>query len=169
MMFTNRILTASSLLATVLAQAPTATVDSGVLVGTTTALPTATAVVNQFLGIPFAQSPPERFSPPVREAKYSQRTANAFSPSCIQQFTQPGSEVIFNNPPPAESEDCLYLNIFAPSTPVSPLNGRAVLFWIYGGGLQFGNAGQPGYDGSHFAAYEDVIVVTTNYRTNGMQ
>jgi len=41
-----------------------------------------------------------------------------------------------------------------------------VLFWIYGGSLQFGNAGQPGYDGSSFAAFQDVIVVTTNYRTN---
>ena len=39
---------------------------------------------------------------------------------------------------------------------------------IYGGGLQFGNAGQPAYDGSWFASYEDVVVVTVNYRTNGM-
>lgn len=29
------------------------------------------------------------------------------------------------------------------------------------------NIGQPEYDGSVFASYEDVIVVTTNYRTNG--
>lgn len=28
-------------------------------------------------------------------------------------------------------------------------------------------SGQQAYDGSAFAAYEDVIVVTTNYRTNG--
>lgn len=41
------------------------------------------------------------------------------------------------------------------------------MFWIYGGSLQFGTAGQPIYDGSFFAAYEDVVVVTTNYRTNG--
>lgn len=41
------------------------------------------------------------------------------------------------------------------------------MFWIYGGSLEFGNAGQPTYDGSAFASYEDVIVVTTNYRTNG--
>lgn len=40
------------------------------------------------------------------------------------------------------------------------------MFWIYGGALQFGNAGQAYYDGSSFAAYEDVIVVTSNYRTN---
>ena len=76
---------------------------------------------------------------------------------------------VFNNPggpPPQESEDCLYLNIFAPSS-APPPGGRTVLFWIYGGGLQFGDAGLPAYDGSSFAAYEDVIVVTTNYRTNG--
>lgn len=33
--------------------------------------------------------------------------------------------------------------------------------------MQFGNAGQPTYDGSAFASYEDVIVVSVNYRTNG--
>ena len=41
-----------------------------------------------------------------------------------------------------------------------------MLFWIYGGSLQFGTAGQASYDGSSFAANQDVIVVTTNYRTN---
>jgi carboxylesterase type B len=40
------------------------------------------------------------------------------------------------------------------------------MFWIYGGALQFGNAGQPIYDGSSLAAYEDIVVVTANYRTN---
>lgn len=59
-----------------------------------------------------------------------------------------------------------YLNVYAPSTP-APADGRAVMYWIYGGSLQFGNAGQQAYDGSWFAAYEDVIVVTVNYRTNG--
>jgi carboxylesterase type B len=41
------------------------------------------------------------------------------------------------------------------------------MYWIYGGGLQFGNAGQPAYNGSAFAAYEDVVLVSVNYRTNG--
>jgi acetylcholinesterase len=40
------------------------------------------------------------------------------------------------------------------------------LFWIYGGSLEFGNAGNPNYDGSILAAYQDVVVVTVNYRTN---
>ena len=89
---------------------------------------------------------------------------NGVDPLSSSQFTQ----AVFNNPPPEESEDCLYLNVYAPSTPAGG-NGRAVMFWIYGGSLQFGNAGQEQYDGSSFAAYENVIVVTTNYRTNGGQ
>ncbi|TKA80240.1 hypothetical protein B0A49_01429 [Cryomyces minteri] len=72
---------------------------------------------------------------------------------------------VFNNPAPVESEDCLYLNVYTPAAPAAG-KGRAVMFWIYGGSLQFGNAGQQYYDGSQFAAYEDVIVVSTNYRTN---
>ncbi|OAL02073.1 alpha/beta-hydrolase [Phaeosphaeriaceae sp. SRC1lsM3a] len=40
------------------------------------------------------------------------------------------------------------------------------MFWIFGGSLQFGHGGVPSYDGSSFAAYEDVIIVTSNYRTN---
>src|SRR5437016_4977009 len=71
----------------------------------------------------------------------------------------------FSNPAPPESEDCLYLNIFTPSTK-PPKGGRTVMFWIHGGNLQFGHGGFPMFDGSSFAAYQDVVVVTTNYRTN---
>lgn len=67
--------------------APTATVDDGILHGTTTSLPAATASVNKFLGVPFAVSPPERFSPP-QQLPDSQKIINAtaWSPACIQQF-----------------------------------------------------------------------------------
>ena len=71
----------------------------------------------------------------------------------------------FNRGNPEESEDCLYLNVYAPATRATGC-GRPVLFWIYGGSLQFGTAGTFVYNGSFFAAYEDVIVVTVNYRTN---
>lgn len=151
---------------------PTVTIDAGVVIGKTTAIPSATATVNQYLGLPFAQSPPERFSPPQPPAPYSSPlVAQQWSPACIQQFQYPRasyefSQAVFNNPPPEESEDCLYLNVYTPSTP-APSDGRAVMFWIYGGSLQYGNAGQPPYDGSWFAAYEDIVVVTVNYRTNG--
>ncbi|KAJ4350897.1 hypothetical protein N0V95_004345 [Ascochyta clinopodiicola] len=151
---------------------PTATIDAGVILGKATALPNGLGPsVNQFLGVPFAQSPPERFSPPRNVTAFTQHlNATAWKPACIQQFRYPQAssqftQSVFNNPPPVESEDCLYLNVYAPSGSPGG-NGRAVMFWIYGGSLQFGNAGQQIYDGSAFAAYEDVIVVTTNYRTN---
>lgn len=148
------------------------TIDAGVIIGTTTAIASATATVNQYLGVPFAQSPPERFSPPQPAPPYgSPLTAQQRKPACIQQFQYPLASVefkkhVFSDPLPEESEDCLYLNVFAPSTPAPP-DGRAVMYWIFGGSLQFGNGGQPIYDGSYLAVSEDVIVVTVNYRTNG--
>ena len=39
---------------------PTATVDSGIVVGTTTWMPSATAAVNKYLSVPF-EAPPARF------------------------------------------------------------------------------------------------------------
>ncbi|KAB2110991.1 hypothetical protein AG0111_0g796 [Alternaria gaisen] len=151
-------------------EVPTATIDAGVIIGKSTSLPNALGPVHQYLGVPFA-SPPERFSPPQAAVPFQEPVnATEFRPACIQQFRYPLSssqftQAVFNNPPPEESEDCLYLNVYAPATPPGGA-GRAVMFWIYGGSLQFGNAGQDTYDGSSFAAYEDVIVVTTNYRTN---
>lgn len=67
---------------------PTATIDAGVLLGKATALPNGLGpAVNQFLGIPFAQSPPERFSPPRNVTAFSKRlNATEFKPACIQQF-----------------------------------------------------------------------------------
>jgi acetylcholinesterase len=93
---------------------PTATIDSGVVVGTTTSLPTATATVNKFLGVPFAKSPPTRFAPPESPGTFGEPIiAKEWSPACIQQFVYPKEsaefvEAVFNNPPPEESEDCLY-------------------------------------------------------------
>ena len=47
---------------------------------------------------------------------------------------------IFSLPMPEESEDCLYLNVWAPSKK-APEGGWPVMFWIYGGNLQFGYSG----------------------------
>lgn len=74
---------------------------------------------------------------------------------------------IYNNPAAQESDDCLNLNVFVPTK--TPTNGGfAVMFWIYGGGLQFGSANMPLYDATNFVADQGVIVVAPNYRTNGM-
>ena len=73
---------------------------------------------------------------------------------------------VFNIPAPAENEDCLYLNVFAP-TSKPPSGGFAVMFWLYGGAFQFGSSSMPVYDATSFAANQDIVVVTPNYRTNG--
>ena len=64
----------------------------------------------------------------------------------------------------AESEDCLYLNVYAPAQP--SCKGRAVMFWIHGGDLTSGTSSA--FDGTSFAANQDVVVVTINYRVNGI-
>jgi carboxylesterase type B len=62
-----------------------------------------------------------------------------------------------------ESEDCLYINVYAPTG----CGCKAVLFWIYGGDLQMGSSADPTFDGTELAAAQDVVVVTFNYRVNG--
>ncbi|KAF2106947.1 Carboxylesterase [Lophiotrema nucula] len=159
-----------------LSATPTATIASGIIIGTTTSVsgPTGSVAVNKFLGIPFAAAPTgdARFSPPQAPAPWTTIETKDFGNSCVQVFAplalRPFTEAVFNNPPPkAESEDCLYINVFAPkkawnaSSPPYP-----VMYWMYGGAWKFGFAGLPWYDGSHFAGLEDVIIVSVNYRTN---
>lgn len=67
-------------------RSPTATIDIGVLHGIQTSLPSATARVNKFLGVPFAESP-QRFAPPVKKGKVrSPLSVTAWKPACMQQF-----------------------------------------------------------------------------------
>lgn len=57
-------------------------------------------------------------------------------PATTQEFT----EAVFNTPAQVESEDCLYLNVYAPST-TPPPGGFATMVWFYGGTLEFGGSG----------------------------
>jgi carboxylesterase type B len=67
--------------------APTATIAAGLIVGKSTSLPAALGPVNQFLGVPFAKSPPERFAPPQPHSRFhTPVNATAFKPACMQQF-----------------------------------------------------------------------------------
>ena len=42
--------------------------------------------------------------------------------------------------------------------------GKAVMVWVHGGCYGYGTSGSPEYDGSVYAATQDVVVVTLNYR-----
>ncbi|KAL9083524.1 MAG: hypothetical protein Q9159_005716 [Coniocarpon cinnabarinum] len=149
---------------------PTATVRGGVVAGTTTLLPSASAPVNKFLGVPYATAP--RFGLPVEALPWKDTLdATAFRPGCLQAFPNPPAIQKFNQdvyvqPPEPSEEDCFYANVYAPSTPSRSPGGYSVLLYIFGGDFNFGNAGQPLYDGSAFASYQDVIVVTFNWRNS---
>ncbi|XP_054719076.1 acetylcholinesterase-1-like [Uloborus diversus] len=62
-----------------------------------------------------------------------------------------------------QSEDCLYLNIWAPRTGYHS-GKKAVMFWLYGGGYNSGSNRIPTYDGGILSARGDVVVVSVNHR-----
>lgn len=108
--------------------------------------------VYKYLGVPYAKPPvgPLRLADPQPFLKDLSVTTitTKLPPSCPQLET---SNI---------SEDCLYLNIYAPAT-----NGiKPVLFWIHGGSNHQGSSSDPIFDGTTFAERENVIIVTYNYR-----
>ncbi|KFV92703.1 Fatty acyl-CoA hydrolase precursor, medium chain, partial [Eurypyga helias] len=130
---------------------------------------TAERSVNVFLGLPFAKPPvgPLRFSEPQPPEPWGGvRDASSYPPMCLQNKVhgQVFSDFITNRKekvPLQVSEDCLYLNVY---TPISAEKQETlpVFVWIHGGGLVFGAASS--YDGSALAAFDNVVVVTIQYR-----
>lgn len=113
-----------------------------------------------FLGIPYA-SPPvgaNRFRPPRPVERWAgTRDALSYGPSCVQPARRPTG---WSNEP-SLSEDCLYLNVWTPSTGEG---SRPVMVWIHGGGYSIGSGSWPLYDGTALARRGDVVVVTLNHR-----
>ena len=62
------------------------------------------------------------------------------------------------------SEDCLYLNIFAPADTFKSNKKLPVMFWIHGGGNTWGYSASPMHIPTNFLKFHDVILVTINYR-----
>jgi para-nitrobenzyl esterase len=65
---------------------------------------------------------------------------------------------------PAESEDCLFLNIWTAGLGAD--RKRPVMVWLHGGGYSMGTASSLLYDGSNLASRGDVVVVGVNHRLN---
>lgn len=68
-------------------------------------------------------------------------------------------------PPSPSSEDCLYLNVWAPTAPSA--GPRPVLVWFPGGGLANGSTSIPLYDGAALAR-RSVVVITVAYRLGAL-
>lgn len=132
-------------------------IDSGLVAGT--ALPSG---VRAYLGIPFA-------APPVRENRWRAPQpveswdgvyyATRLPTACMQ--TQRASDINHYFGAESYSEDCLYLNVWAPGD--QDLTDLPVVVWIYGGAFNVGSSAMRNYSGE-FLPEKDVIVVSMNYR-----
>jgi para-nitrobenzyl esterase len=108
--------------------------------------------VRVFRGVPFAEPPVGRlrFRAPVKIKRWmGEREAMRFAPAAMQ----PGG------PGVEHSEDCLYLNIWAPS-------GKGpfpVYVWIHGGGFTGGRSFESMYDGTALAE-AGIVCISVAYR-----
>lgn len=83
-------------------------------------------------------------------------TLQDFGPSCTQQ----------NGRYAPASEDCLYLNFWAPVG--KPKRLRPVMVYFHGGAYSTGSVTDPLNDGAALAERGDVVVVTVNHRLNAL-
>ncbi len=112
-----------------------------------------------YKGIPFAQPPVGRlrWQPPQPVKAWSGiRAATHFGHDCMQKLF-PGDAAPLRTRP---SENCLYLNVWAPAHISHPL---PVIFWIYGGGFVNGGTSPAPYSGAQFAR-DGLVFVSANYR-----
>lgn len=109
--------------------------------------------VNEWLGIPYAAPPVGnlRWQPPQPPTPWTTTLpATAFGSACTSTSGTLGSE------------DCLFVNVWAPSNATSASN-LPVLVHIHGGGFTGGNGNS---DNSLLASRGDEVVVSMNYRLN---
>ncbi|XP_072173709.1 cholinesterase-like [Diadema setosum] len=139
------------------ASSPVVNVAEGIIVGKTVRFSEDTFInktvdVDVFLGVPYA-NPPARFAKPESKTPWTgERNATEFAPACVQ---------IPDPLYPNRSEDCLYLNVYTPSTSSSNI---PVMVWIHGGGFRTGTAMSYQFYGLPLVVVGDVIIVTINYR-----
>lgn len=111
------------------------------------------AGVSIFRGVPFAEPPvgPLRFRPPVPAQRWQgTRDATRFSAEAMQARALEDVR---------QSEDCLYLNVWAPQ-------GKGpfpVYVWIHGGGFTDGRSFSPMFDGTEMAR-SGIVCITVAYR-----
>jgi para-nitrobenzyl esterase len=146
-------------------------IDSGALRGTYIGSTAA------FRGIPYAR-------PPVAELRWAaplpvvpwQGVKEASQPGSA--CTQPAAGLVpfiapmakaygsnFAQPPVQSSEDCLYLDVWAPQWPAK--QALPVMVWLHGGSNTVGSGTQSTYDGVSLTQH-GVVLVTLNYRLGVM-
>ncbi|KQM20378.1 carboxylesterase/lipase family protein [Novosphingobium sp. Leaf2] len=97
----------------------------------------------------FARAVPEPWDGPAFKAE-------TFAPVCPQRALADE----------AQSEDCLFLNVWTPDADMRAK--RAVMVYFHGGAYTTGSVTDPLTHGARLAADGDVVVVTVNHRLNAL-
>ncbi|NMO16605.1 carboxylesterase family protein [Pyxidicoccus fallax] len=122
--------------------------------------------VHVFKGIPYAAPPVGdlRWRPPQEVTAWTDvRNAYTFGPACPQPVYEDsldGSE-----PVGAQSEDCLYLNVWTSGVDASKL--KPVMVWIHGGAFKIGASHITMFSGLPLA-WKGAVVVALNYRLGNL-
>jgi para-nitrobenzyl esterase len=117
--------------------------------------------VKAFLGLPYAAAPVGelRWKAPEPPAKWKGvRDATQYGTHCFQGRSFPDMVFLDSGP----SENCLFLNVYAPAG-VKDKSKLPVMFWIHGGGYAGGASSEPRHNGD-FLPTKGVVLVTINYR-----
>ena len=117
--------------------------------------------VRAFLGLPYAAPPVGQLrwkAPEAAAAWKGVRDATKYGARCEQWPIW--ADYIFQDAGP--SEDCLYLNVYAPATAQAD-SRLPVMCWIHGGGYTAGSGSEPRYT-SIALPERGVVLVTINYR-----
>jgi para-nitrobenzyl esterase len=141
-----------------------------------------------YLGIPYGAPPMGalRFMPPRKAAPWQGvRDGSRYGFKSIQTlnsgFSPEGqirSGAVDGRPPPlthvpqdpsdapnvAQSEDCLYLDVWTNASGGGA--GKPVMVWLHGGGFAFGAGSDPIYTGVNFVNAGDVVLVNVTHRLN---
>jgi len=137
------------------AEKPLVKISNGLLQGVT-----EQSGVRSFKGIPYAQPPVGnlRWKAPAEPLNWKGvKVTDHFGPRAMQRYMY--ADMVFRST--SNSEDCLYLNVWAPAKTAG--EKLPVLVYFYGGGFTTGDGSEGRYDGESMAK-SGVVTVTLNYR-----
>ena len=125
--------------------------------------------VKKWLGIPFAEPPISelRWRAPIKINNWKTlKEVNSFSPPCTQFQSSLTADGLVKPGDIIGSEDCLYLNVYAPNSSKNKLEDNnellPVMVWIHGGGNTTGMPSE--YNPEIFVKTENIIFVSMSYR-----